>query len=120
MQDFRRIKVWERAHSLTLRVYRATRTFPGKEIHGLSRQLRTAAASVPANIAEGCGRSGKRGDIDFRRFLIIAMGSASELEYHLMLARDLNYLDVSEHQRLEALVFEVKKMLAAFIRRLES
>jgi four helix bundle protein len=120
LQSFRRLKVWERAHFVALEVFRLTRPFPKEEVHGLSRQLRTAAISVPANIAEGCGRSGKGSDVEFRRFLKIAMGSASELEYHLLLARDLGFLRPPDHARLEPAVWEIKRMLASFIRTLEA
>jgi len=83
MKDFRELKVWEKAHQLTLEVYKATTIFPKDELYGLTSQIRRACASIPANIAEGCGR---RGDAEFARFLGIAMGSASELDYHLLLA----------------------------------
>ena len=88
MKDFRNLEVWDKAHQLTLNVYRITKTFPGDEKFGLTSQIRRCAASVAANIAEGCGRTG---NAEFHRFLQIAMGSASELEYHLLLSRDLEY-----------------------------
>jgi four helix bundle protein len=97
MQDFRNLKVWQRAHALTLDIYRATEAFPQREIYGLTSQIRRAGASMGANIAEGCGRGG---DAELRRFLLIAMGSASELEYHLLLARDLGVLSEDDHERL--------------------
>ena len=86
MKDFRDLKAWERAHPLTLAIYRATRAFPREELYGLTSQLRRGATSVSSNIAEGCGRGS---DADFARCLQIAMGSASEVEYQLLLARDL-------------------------------
>ncbi len=89
MKDFKSLKVWHKAHQLTLLVYALTRTFPREEMYGLTSQIRRAAASIPANIAEG---SGRRSDGELRRFLQIARGSASELEYHLLLARDLGFL----------------------------
>ena len=110
MQDFRKLNVWQKAHQLTLAIYEVTRKFPQDERFGLISQMRRCAASIPANIAEGCGRS-KGGD--FGRFLEIASGSASELEYHLLLAHDLDHLDDSAHQRLAAEVAEVKKMLTS-------
>lgn len=88
MRDFRQLKVWAKAHSLTLAVYRATAAFPREEQYGLTSQLRRAAASIPTNLAEGCGRYG---DAELARFVGIAAGSASEVEYLLMLARDLKY-----------------------------
>ena len=89
MRDFRQLNVWERAHALTLDIYRATATFPREEIYGITSQLRRCGASVAANIAEGCGRNGNG---DFHRFLNIAAGSAVEVEYFLLLARDYGVL----------------------------
>ncbi len=89
MKDFRDLKVWQRAHQITLTIYRCTRDFPREETYGMVSQLRRCSASVAANIAEGCGRSGNP---EFGRFLTMAMGSASEMEYFLLLARDLHYL----------------------------
>jgi four helix bundle protein len=117
MQDFRDLKVWEKAHRLTLAIYKATQTFPRQEMYGLTSQIRRASSSIPANLAEGCGRGG---DPDFARFLWIAMGSASELEYHLLLARDLEFLAAADHNHLQAAVTEVKRMLAALIQRVKS
>jgi four helix bundle protein len=110
MQDFRKLKVWQKAHALTLAVYGATRRFPKDEQYGLTSQSRRSAASVPANIAEGCGRSAPG---DFARFLEIAAGSASELEYHLLLARDLRVLPSGLYDALAPAVCEVKQMLAS-------
>jgi four helix bundle protein len=89
MEDFKNLRVWAKAHELTLSVYQRTRDFPKEEMYGLTSQMRRSAASVGANIAEGCGR---RSDGEMRRFLQIARGSASELEYHLLLAKDLRFL----------------------------
>jgi four helix bundle protein len=85
VQDFRKLKVWRMSHDFTLAVYEATAAFPKEELYGLTSQVRRAAASVPANIAEACGRGG---NAEFARFIRIAMGSASELEYHLLLAHN--------------------------------
>lgn len=115
MQDFRNLKVWEKAHALTLDVYRNTRGFPVDERYGLTSQLRRSSASVPANLAEGCARGG---DIDFARFVNIAAGSASETDYHLLLARDLNYFTPQKYEPLFEQVSEVKRMLNAFERKL--
>ncbi len=115
MRDFHKLQVWEKSHHLTLEIYQATARFPKSEAFGLTSQLRRACASIPANIAEGCGREG---DGEFGRFLEFAMGSASEAEYHLLLARDLGYLDPSSYQRLNEQVVEVKKMLASFYKTL--
>jgi len=115
MQDFRRLKVWEKAHHVTLRVYGVTARFPRDELYGLTSQMRRSSSSVPTNIAEGSGRGS---DADFARFLQIAMGSACELEYQLILARDLTYLPPADHDELEADLMEVKRMLGAFLAKL--
>jgi four helix bundle protein len=99
---------------MTLSVYELTRQFPREELYGLTSQLRRSAASVGANIAEGCGR---RSDGEICRFLQIARGSASELEYHLLLARDLNLLEEEKFQKLEIEADEVQRMLTALIQR---
>lgn len=117
MKNFRELKVWEKSHQLTLAVYKATTTFPREEQYGLTSQLRRACASVPANIAEGCGRGS---EADFARFLQIAMSSASELEYHLLLARDLNLLRQVEYESLDREVTDVKRMLTSFIQKLNA
>jgi four helix bundle protein len=114
---FRTLKVWTKSHQLTLACYGATRSFPKSEMYGLTSQTRRAAASICANIAEGCGRRSKA---DFGRFLQVALGSASELEYHLLLALDLGLMDESTHRSLDAAVVEVKRMLTGFIRKLTS
>lgn len=111
MQDFRKLKVWRKSHELTLEVYGATATFHKEELYGLTGQIRRAASSVPANIAEACGRGG---NAEFARFIRIAMGSASELEYHLLLAHDLKLLHGGEYERLAEEIVEVKRMLTAF------
>lgn len=115
MRNFRELKVWEKSHRLTLAVYGATAGFPRDEVYGLTSQIRRSAASIPANIAEGCGRDG---EAELARFLRIAAGSASELEYHLLLARDLEILALGEHERLTKEVVEVKRMLTMFIKKL--
>ena len=117
MKDFKELKVWEKSHQLVLSVYRATGKFPKDELYGLTGQIRRSSASIPANIAEGCGR---KGDAELARFMQIAMGSASELEYHLLLAHDLNVLKGSDYERLTEGVTEVKRMLTSFIQRLRA
>ncbi len=114
MRDFREQKVWEKGYRLTHGVYEATGGFPRQETYGLAAQLRRCSASIPANIAEGCGRSG---DAGLNRFMVISMGSASELEYHL-LARDLGYLDPQRYQDLSQRTQEIKRMLSTFITKL--
>lgn len=115
MQDFKRLKVWERAHALTLAVYGITREFPVSERYGLRDQVRRCSVSIPANIAEGCGA---QGDAEFARYLGIARASAGELEYHLILARDLDYIQTENFDRLSQETIEVQKMLVGFIRKL--
>ncbi len=114
MKDFRTLKVWQKSHELTLHVYEQTRAFPKEELFGLTSQIRRACSSIPANTAEGCGRGS---DGDFQRFLQIAFGSASEVDYHLILAHDLNLIDRTVYERLNDEVIEVKKMLASLIRK---
>ena len=117
MQSFRNLKVWHKAHALTLQVYNINNDFPRKELYGLTSQMRRAAVPVGANIAEGCCR---KGDIEFSRFLQIAMGSASELEYELLVARDLKLVKASDFQLLEDEVTNVKRMLSALIFKLRA
>ena len=112
MRDFRRLDVWERGHLLTLAVYRATAGFPATEIYGLTAQMRRSASAVPTNIAEGCGRDG---DAELKRFMLIAMGSASEPEYQVQLATELGFLPVNDGTALASDVVEVKRMLSSFI-----
>jgi four helix bundle protein len=117
MKDFRDLLVWQKAHSLTLASYRATEAFPKAETYGLTIQIRRCAASITANIAEGCG---KRGNGEFQRFLNIACGSASELENHFLLARDLAFLNDLEYRRLNNGVVEVKKMPASLAHKVDA
>jgi four helix bundle protein len=116
MKNFRDLAVWEKAHQLTLATYRHTIGFPPEERYGLVSQIRRSAASIPANIAEGCGR---RGNSEFHRFLTVAMGSASELEYHFLLANDLKYLKPDIYEGLDRAVVEIKRMLAALLTRVD-
>jgi four helix bundle protein len=108
MRDFRNLKVWQKAHSLVLDVYRSSRGFPTDERFGLTSHLRKSAISIPSNIAEGCGRESER---ELARFLSIAAGSASETQYQILLAHDLSYLKIEEYEHLNGLVTEVKRML---------
>ena len=115
MKDFRDLQVWHKAHQLTLAVYRSTSTFPRDERYGLTTQLRRSSSSIAANLAEGCGRNG---DAELARFCSIAMGSASELEYHLLLAKDLNLLTAADHTMLTDQATEVKRMLTGLLQKL--
>ena len=117
MKDFRKFLVWEKAHRLVMQTYEATRGFPPEEKFGLTSQLRRAAVYIPTKIAEGCGRSG---DSDFRRFLDIAIGSASEVQYLVHLSGDLEFVDEATCQRLTSDVEEVKRMLSSLIQKLRA
>ena len=117
MRDFKKIQVWEKAHQFTLRLYKATSFFPKEEIYGLTSQIRRAAASIPANIAEGCGRDTQA---ELARFVHIAGGSASELEYHLILAHDLGYIDDKAYPELDSAINEIKRMLNGFEKTVQS
>ncbi|HBR18936.1 MAG: four helix bundle protein [Planctomycetes bacterium GWC2_45_44] len=117
MKDFREIKVWQKSHSLALGVYKITSSFPREEIYGLTNQLRRAVVSISSNIAEGACRSG---DKELKYFMTISMGSASEVEYQLLLSRDLGYIPASIHKELEDKVIEIKKMLTGYIKKLKA
>ena len=110
MADFRQLKVWQKAHEVILEIYRVTQEFPKSEVYGLTSQMRRAAISIGSNIAEGRGRDG---DVEFARFIQIARGSASELEYQLLVARDLGYLAESECANLNSTLAEVGRMLVS-------
>ena len=116
MKDFKDLKVWQQAHVLLLILYRVTRIFPREELYGLTSQIRRCSASIAASIAEGCGR---RGNAELHRFLQIAAGSASELEYHLLLARDLHYFHESANREVAALLLEVRRMLTSLSRKVD-
>ncbi len=115
MKDFRELKVWEKAHQLTLLVYQLTAAFPQDERYGLTSQIRRASMSIATNIAEGCGRGS---DADFAHFLQIAMGSACETEYQLLLAQDLGYLPQDGYSVLQDSLQEVKRMIASLLKTL--
>lgn len=117
VKDFRELKVWQKAHELTLVVYQLTATFPREELYGLTTQLRCSSSSVAANLAEGSGRNG---DAEFARFCSLAMGSASELEYHLFLARDLKLIQPKKYEELAPRATELKRMLTALLHKLNA
>ena len=117
MKDFRKLDVWEKAHALTIEIYKITGTFPKSEMFGLTSQIRRCCSSIPANIAEGCGRVG---GADFARFLQISLGSASELEYHILLACDLKFIDSKSYEILNANTTEIKRMLTSLIQKLRA
>jgi four helix bundle protein len=110
MRNFRKLLVWERAHRLAVEIYRATNGFPSNERFGLTAQIRRSAASIPSNIAEGAGRGGGP---DYARFLRIAAGSVSELDYQLLLSRDLGYVTEELHDALSRELVAIRRMLAS-------
>ena len=116
MKDFKELRVWLKAHELAILVYKLTRAFPRDEVYGLTSQVRRSAASIGANIAEGCGR---HSDGEMTRFLQIARGSASETEYHLLLAKDLGFLQEADFQVAEQAVVVVQRMLTALVQRVQ-
>jgi four helix bundle protein len=117
MGDFVKLDVWKRSHQLALRIYRVTHRFPRAEDWGITGQLRRSAISIPSNVAEGCGRDA---DSEMRRFVKIALGSASELHYQLLLARDLAYLSALEAEELMQEITEIRAMLYSLSKRLKS
>jgi len=117
LQDFRNLKVWAKAHAFTLAVYKTTVGFPTEKRYGLTSQLRRSSASIPANVAEGCGRDS---DAEFARSVRIAMGSAFECDYHLELARDLEILKDGDYTLLVGQVAEIRQMLNALLQRLKA
>jgi four helix bundle protein len=117
MQDYRNLSVWKKAHILAISVYACTKVFPKEEVFGLTSQIRRACSSIPANIAEGCGRGGRT---ELGHFLQIASGSAHELEYHLLLAKDLGYFTPEEHNEVASNVSEIKRMLSALINKVKA
>lgn len=117
MRDFRDLQVWEKAHQLSLELYRATQAFPAEERFGLTAQMRRAAVSIGSNISEGAGRGSSS---DFARFLQIAFGSAAELEYQVILSCDLDFLAPTAAKDLTERLQEIKRMLSSLIKRLTS
>ena len=117
MRNYRDLVVWEKAHLLTLAIYKNTRAFPNDERFGLTSQMRRASASIAANLAEGCGR---RSDGEMGRYIQIAMGSGAELSYHLLLARDLGFLEISSYQCLDADLGALMRMMSSLSNRVRS
>jgi four helix bundle protein len=116
MRNYEDLLVWQKAHVLTLAIYRVTRCFPNEERFGLTSQIRRSCASIGANLAEGCGR---RSDGEMARFVHIAMGSGAELSYHLRLARDLELLPKSTAEQLRSDSNEVMRMLSSLSQKLK-
>jgi four helix bundle protein len=116
MRNYRDLQVWKKAHDLTLELYRVSQRFPREEMYGITGQLRRATVSIGANLAEGCGR---RTSTELARFVRIAMGSASELDYHPLLSRDLGFMAGDEFTSASAKLIEVRKMLTSFLNSVE-
>ena len=116
MRDFRKYKVWELGHQLTLDVYKQTREFPKEEIYGLTSQMRRASYSIPSNVAEGCGRES---EAEFKRFLTISQGSASELEYFNILVKDLKFISDDEFEAFDKQINTVKSSIHSLIKKLK-
>lgn len=115
MQDFRNLKVWQRAHQLALRTYKVTADFPNEELFGLRLSMRKTAIDIPALIAEGCG---KPNDAEFSRSISAAVALGHRLEYYALMAKDLNFLSSDIHGPYEDEVIEIKKILNSFNSRL--
>jgi four helix bundle protein len=114
MRDFRELNVWQESHKLTLEIYEISKSFPKEELFGLTSQMRRAASSVPTNIAEGCGRGSQK---DYAHFLQIAIGSAFEVDYQILLAKDLKYIDENLYLKLNDKVDKIKRQLALLIKK---
>jgi len=115
MRNYEDLQVWQKAHTLTLAIYKSTQCFPSEERFGLTSQMRRSCSSIGANLAEGCGR---RSDAEMARFVQIAMGSGAELSYHLRLAGDLDLLSKPSSDHLRADLSEVMRMLSALSQKL--
>ena len=113
MGDFTKLEVWKKAHELTLRIYERTARWPRHEVFGLTSQTRRAAASIAANIAEGCGRNS---DAELARYARTSLGSANELSYYVILAHDLSYLDSAEREEFGRGVSQLRRMLSSLAR----
>jgi four helix bundle protein len=117
MRDFRQLKVWEKAHTLTLRIYQVTKDFPKEEIYSLTSQIRRSCSSIPTNIAEGCGRGTNK---EYAQFLQIAFGSSYELDYQILLAKDLNYIDNAIYVELNGELSSLQKQLASLLQKVRA
>jgi four helix bundle protein len=117
MQDYRNLAVWQRSHEFVLLIYQLTAKFPSDERFGLTSQIKRAVVSIPANIAEGCGRETTA---ELRRFLYITAGSGSEVDYYLLLAHQLTWINSNEYQQLQTELAVIRKMLNAFILKLKT
>lgn len=116
MRDYKKYDIWKLSHLLTLEVYKITESFPKEEIFGLTSQIRRASSSIGINIVEGCGRGS---DEDFKRFLRNASGSAFEVEYILLLSKDLNYISEEKFLELSPKAEELKIKISKLILKIE-
>jgi four helix bundle protein len=117
MRDFRQLKVWEKSHSLTLRIYQITKSFPREEVFSLTSQMRRACSSIPMNIAEGCGRGTSK---EYAHFLQIAVGSSYELDYQILLAKDLDYVDNANYTELNGEISSLQKQLVSLLQKVRA
>ena len=115
MLNFKDLTIWQRSHKLTIEIYRATQDFPKVEVYGLTSQIRRAVSSIPTNIAEGCGR---RTNAELTNFLNIASGSASEVEYEVLLAKELGYITAEQCDAWTKEIGELRSMIAAYMKKL--
>ncbi len=115
MRNFQRLSIWQKSHTLTLKIYMLTKSFPKDELFGLISQMRRSCSSIPTNIAEGCGRNS---GTELRRFLVIAAGSASELQYQLLLSKDLNYITQTIYDELDTEIIQIRKMIYSYTTKL--
>ena len=113
IRNFLNLEIWKKSHQLTLKIYKTTKHFPKDEMFGLTSQMRRSSSSIPTNIAEGCGRNSNP---EMKRFSVIATGSASELEYQLILSKDLQYLSETIYKELQNELIEIRKMIHSFIK----
>jgi len=117
LKSYKELKVWQKAYSLCIEIYKITRTFPKEELYGLTSQMRRAAVSVPSNIAEGYGR---KTTPEYLRSLYIAYGSSCELETQILLSGDLGLMKAEALNKLQADLGEVERMLKALIKAVEN
>lgn len=117
MKDFRQLRVWEKSHNLVLETYKILDSLPDREKYALSQQIQRSVTSIPTNIAEGCGRGT---DADFSKFLYYSIGSCSEFEYQMLLAKDLEYISIDSYNLFRNKVSEVRKMLIALMKTIKT
>ena len=117
MQNYRTLKVWEKAHTFTLDIYKITLVFPKIETYALADQMRRSASSIPTNIAEGCGRNS---NLELSHFLNVALGSSNEIDYQILLTKDLGYISQEQYELLKNQIGEIKAMLITLISKLRN